>query len=75
MNAAGVLGWLGGAAQNIANQNQWMGQQNVAGLNPQQYPPPLTWNENVPVWDEGGYEPWLGKPMHRAEFCQRCMFL
>lgn len=33
------------------------------------------WNDHVPVWDEGGYEPWLGKPQHRTEHCQRCMFL
>ena len=61
------------AQQHAQAQNQWYGQQNVAGLNHQGYSFP-NYNDHVPIWDEGGYEPWIGKPMHRAEFCQRCMF-
>ncbi len=87
----GLLGnnWLAGigqqnaAQQSYSNSNQGLGaqaqnvaQQNAAGLQQQygaQFQP--NWNDHVPVWDEGGYEPWLGKPPHRFEYCQRCMFL
>ncbi len=63
---------LNAAAQQNQYQQAMNQQAGIAGMN---YPPPPTWNDHVPVWDEGGWELWLGKPMHRVEFCQRCMFL
>jgi len=63
-------GQLGQAQSQYQNQlNQQMQQMVGAAM------PIPTFNEHVPVWDEGGYEPWLGKPTHRTDYCQRCMFL
>ena len=57
------------AAANFQNQAQAAGFNNFAQ---QQVP---TWNNHVPAWDEGGWEPWLGKPDLMFGFCQRCLFL
>ena len=71
-NVGGLLGGAGfQAQQNAMNAQQNYAQNQLGGLNIQ----PLTWNENVPLWSEGGYEPWLGKPSHSVMYCQRCLFL
>lgn len=70
-------------ASNVANYQAQLaamqGQQNAynpltGGLS-QAYQRPTTWEGNVPVWDEGGYEPWVGKVIHSVQFMQRCLFL
>ena len=77
-----ILGVLGGLGQGIAldqwhmanqqNQLNQLAAQQMGGQYPSYIP---TWNENVPVWSEGGYELWLGKPFMSVDFCQRCLFL
>jgi hypothetical protein len=61
-------------AQTNAAHMQNYSQQPLGGLGPFAQPLP-TWNENVPLWSEGGYEAWLGKPAHSVAYCQRCLFL
>lgn len=75
---------LAGLAQqaNYANQMQGVAGQALAnvGATPSWMNQPgpgfsFNYNDHVPVWDEGGYEPWLGKPSHTFADCQRCLFV